>query len=76
MTKELVKLRKTKVYSLCRWHKEGLDFPLEVGVEAVVIAGTADPWFAKVNLGVTADEMYKRYAEATAMPRKTGPSGW
>ncbi len=75
VAKELVRLRKTrktKVYFLCRWHKEEVDFALEVGADGVIIEGTADPWFAKVNLGVTADEMYKRYVETTAHAKRNG----
>jgi len=77
VAKELVRMRKegrtrAKVYFLCRWHKEEVDYALEVGADGVIIEGTADPWFAKVNLDVTADEMYKRYVETTAHAKKNG----
>jgi hypothetical protein len=31
--------RKTKVFFLCRWHKEEVDFALETGADGVVVEG-------------------------------------
>jgi len=77
VSKELVKMRKAgktraKVYFLCRWRKEEVDFALEVGADGVIIEGTADPWFAKVNLNVTPEEMYEKYVGVTAHAKKNG----
>lgn len=74
VAKELVKRRrKTKVFFLCRWHKEEVDFALEAGVDGVIIEGTSDPWFARVALGgITEAEMFKRYVETTAHAKKNG----
>ena len=74
VAKELVKRRrKTKVFFLCRWHKEEVDFALEAGADGVIIEGTSDPWFARVALGgITEAEMFKRYVETTAHAKKNG----
>jgi len=74
VAKELVKQRrKTKVFFLCRWHKEEVDFALEAGADGVIIEGTSDPWFARVALGgITEAEMFKRYVETTAHAKKNG----
>jgi isopropylmalate/homocitrate/citramalate synthase len=76
VAKELVKMRrktKTKVFFLCRWHKEEVDFALETGADGVIVEGTSDPWFANVALnGITADQMYKMYVETTAHAKKNG----
>ena len=76
VAKELVKQRrKTKVFFLCRWHKEEVDFALEAGADGVIIEGTSDPWFARVALGgITEAEMFKRYVETTAHAKKNGIS--
>jgi len=43
VAKELVKRRrKTKVFFLCRWHKEEVDFAVETGADGVIIEGTSD----------------------------------
>jgi isopropylmalate/homocitrate/citramalate synthase len=76
VAKELVKMRrktKTKVFFLCRWHKEEVDFALETGADGVIFEGTSDPWFANVALnGITADQMYKMFVETTAHAKKNG----
>lgn len=78
VTKEMVRMRKsgetkTKVFCLCRWHKEEVDFALEVGADGVIVEGTSDPWFANVALGgTTADQMYKMFVETTAHAKKNG----
>ena len=78
VAKELVRMRrsgktKTKVFFLCRWHKEEVDFAIEAGADGAIVEGTSDPWFAKVALGgVTADEMYKMFVETTAHAKKNG----
>jgi isopropylmalate/homocitrate/citramalate synthase len=74
VAKELVKMRrKTKVFFLCRWHKEEVDFALETGADGVVVEGTSDPWFANVALnGITADQIYKMFVETTAHAKKNG----
>lgn len=76
VAKEMVKMRrktKTKVFFLCRWHKEEVDFALECGADGVIIEGTSVPWFAKVALGgITEDQMYKFYVETTAHAKKNG----
>ena len=74
VAKELVKQRrKTKVFFLCRWHKEEVDFALEAGADGVIIEGTSDPWFARVALGgITEAEMFRRYVETTVHAKKNG----
>ena len=78
VARELVKMRragktKTKVFFLCRWHKEEVDFAIEAGADGVVVEGTSDPWFANVALGgITADQMYKMFVETTAHAKKNG----
>jgi 2-isopropylmalate synthase len=78
VAKELVKMRKsgktkTKVFFLCRWHKEEVDFALEAGADGVIVEGTSDPWFANVALGgITEEQMYKMYIETTAHAKKNG----
>ena len=74
VAKELVKRRrKTKVFFLCRWHKEEVDFAVETGADGVIVEGTSDPWFANVALnGITADQMYKMFVETTAHAKKNG----
>ena len=74
VAKELVKMRrKTKVFFLCRWHKEEVDFALEAGADGVIVEGTSDPWFANVALnGITADQMYEMFVETTAHAKKNG----
>jgi 2-isopropylmalate synthase len=74
VAKELVKMRrKTKVFFLCRWHKEEVDFALEAGADGVIVEGTSDPWFANVALnGITADQMYRMFVETTAHAKKNG----
>ena len=74
VAKQMVKMRrKTKVFFLCRWHKEEVDFALETGADGVIVEGTSDPWFANVALnGITEEEMYKRYVETTAHAKKNG----
>ena len=74
VAKEMIKMRrKTKVFFLCRWHKEEVDFAIEAGADGVVVEGTSDPWFANVALnGITADQMYKMFVETTAHAKKNG----
>jgi isopropylmalate/homocitrate/citramalate synthase len=78
VAKELVQMRKsgrtkTKVFFLCRWHKEEVDFALESGADGVIIEGTSVPWFAKVALnGTTEDEMFRMFVETTAHAKKNG----
>ncbi|NVL92878.1 MAG: hypothetical protein HWN71_07565 [Desulfobacterales bacterium] len=74
LAKELVKKRRTtKVFFLCRWHKEEVDFAVETGADGVIIEGTSVPWFAKVALGgITEDEMFKLYVETTAHAKNNG----
>ena len=74
VAKQMVKMRrKTKVFFLCRWHKEEVDFALETGADGVIVEGTSDPWFANVALnGITEEEMYKRYVETTAHAKTNG----
>ena len=76
VAKELVRMRrttKTKVFFLCRWHREEVDFAIETGADGVIVEGTSDPWFANVALGgITADQMYKMYVETTAHAKKNG----
>ena len=74
VAKEMVKMRrKTKIFFLCRWHKEEVDFALETGADGVIVEGTSDPWFANVALnGITEEEMYKRYVETTAHAKRNG----
>ena len=74
VAKQMVKMRrKTKVFFLCRWHKEEVDFALETGADGVIVEGTSDPWFANVALnGITEEEMYKRYVETTAHAKRNG----
>ena len=78
VAKELVQMRKsgrtkTKVFFLCRWHKEEVDFALESGADGVIIEGSSVPWFAKVALnGTTEDEMFRMFVETTAHAKKNG----
>jgi 2-isopropylmalate synthase len=74
LAKELIKKRrKTKVFFLCRWHKEEVDFALEMGADGVIIEGTSVPWFAKVALnGITEEQMFKFFVETTAHAKKNG----
>jgi 2-isopropylmalate synthase len=74
LAKQMVNMRrKTKVFFLCRWHKEEVDFALETGADGVIVEGTSDPWFANVALnGITEEEMYKRYVETTAHAKRNG----
>jgi 2-isopropylmalate synthase len=78
VAKELVRLRRsgktqTKVFFLCRWHKEEVDYAIETGADGVIVEGTSDPWFANVALnGTTADQMYTMFVETTAHAKKAG----
>jgi len=74
VAKEMVKMRRrTKVFFLCRWHKEEVDLALEAGADGVVVEGTSDPWFADVALnGITEDQMYKMFVETTAHAKNNG----
>lgn len=78
VVQEIVKMRKagksqTKIFCLCRWHKEEVDTAIELGADGVIVEGTSDPWFANVALtGTTADQMYTMFVETTAHAKKHG----
>jgi len=76
VAKEIVrrrKITKTKIFFLCRWHKEEVDYALEAGADGVIIEGTSVPWFANVALnGITEEQMFKMYVETTAHAKKNG----
>ncbi len=78
VARELVRLRRAgksqaKVFFLCRWHKEEVDYAIENGADGVVVEGTSDPFFARVALdGITADQMYRMFVDTTAHAKRNG----
>lgn len=66
LAKELVKRkRKTKIFFLCRWFKNEVDFALECGADGVVVEGAGNTEFGKFVLNTSPDEMYKNFVETT-----------
>lgn len=73
LAKELIKRkRKTKIYFLCRWFKEEVDFALECGADGVVVEGAGNTTFGKYVLNTTPDEMYKNFVDTTLHATKNG----
>jgi 2-isopropylmalate synthase len=73
LAKELVKRkRKAKIYFLCRWFKEEVDFALECGADGVVVEGAGNTTFGKYVLNTTPDEMYKNFVDTTLHATKNG----
>ena len=66
LAKELIKRkRKTKIYFLCRWFKEEVDYALECGADGVVVEGAGNTEFGKFVLNTSPDQMYKNFVETT-----------
>jgi 2-isopropylmalate synthase len=73
LAKELIKRkRKTKIYFLCRWFKEEVDFALECGADGVVVEGAGNTTFGKFVLNTSPDEMYKNFVDTTLHATKNG----
>ena len=73
LAKELVKRkRKAKIYFLCRWFKEEVDFALECGADGVVVEGAGNTTFGKYVLNTSPDEMYKNFVDTTLHATKNG----
>ena len=73
LAKELVKRRrKTKIYFLCRWYKDEVDFALKCGVDGVVVEGAGNTDFGRIVLNTSPDEMYKNFVETTRHARDNG----
>jgi isopropylmalate/homocitrate/citramalate synthase len=73
LARELVKRkRRAKVYFLCRWFKDEVDFALECGADGVVVEGAGNTDLGKHVLNVTPDEMYKNFVETTRHATSNG----
>jgi 2-isopropylmalate synthase len=73
LAKELIKRkRKTKIYFLCRWFKEEVDYALECGADGVVVEGAGNTEFGKFVLNTTPDQMYKNFVETTKHATSNG----
>ncbi len=70
---ELVKKRRTaKVFFLCRFNIDEVEFALEAGADGVVVEGPGNPFVARTVLGWSEDELLRRMTEATAYAKEHG----
>ena len=73
VAKELVKRRRTtKIFFLCRFNIQEVDFALEAGADGVVVEGPGNPFVAHTVLGWSEDELIKRMTAATAHAKNNG----
>jgi len=73
LAKELVKRRRTtKIFFLCRFNIQEVDFALEAGADGVVVEGPGNPFVAQTVLGWSEDELIKRMTAAAAHAKQNG----
>jgi 2-isopropylmalate synthase len=64
--------RRAKVFFLCRFRLDEVDFALEAGADGVVVEGPGNPFVAKTVLGWDEEELLARMTAATAHAARNG----
>jgi isopropylmalate/homocitrate/citramalate synthase len=76
VAKDLISMRregrKTKVVFLCRLFEEDIDFAAETGADGVVVECAGSPWYAKLALNLTAEELIQRLTAVSSYAKKCG----